>query len=319
MAGAMRQLRMNEGAIRSAAIVIPFVVLFVTLSIASPPFLTPTNLLNLLDQQSAILIIAAAGTLVLVAGGIDLSVGAVSGLAAVTAATVTLQAGPYVGILAGFGVGVAAGLTNGVVVNYLRINALIATLAMSFIVSGISSLIAGGNLIVLFDFPEFGALARTEFVGVKSSIWIMVVTVVIFAVILARTTIGRYMYAVGGNADASRLAGVPVRRVRLVTFILSGFAASLGGVLITSRTLSAQATSGQELAFTVLAGIVVGGTSIAGGEGAVWRTVVGVMFIALIGNGFNLLGLDPLYRQIALGLIILLPVGLDAAIRYGRR
>lgn len=311
--------RANDAAIRSAAIIVPFVALFVLLAIASPPFLTANNLLNLLDQQAAILIIAAAGTLVLVAGGIDLSVGAVAALAAVTAATATVAAGPFVGIAAGVGVGLAGGLANGIIVTVFRINPLIATLAMSFVLAGLSSLVTGGNLIVLFEYPEFGALSRTELIGVRSSTWIMALAVVVIAILLARSTAGRYIYAVGGNAEAARLAGVPVRAIRLATFVMSGAAAGLGGVLVASRTLSAQASSGQEVAFTVLAGIVVGGTSIAGGEGAVWRTVVGVLFIALIGNGFNLLGLDPLYRQIALGVIILLAVGVDAALRSGRR
>jgi ribose transport system permease protein len=317
LGGRLRQLTGSD--LRGLAIVVPFVALFVALAIASPPFLTTTNLLNLIDQQAHILIIAAAGTLVLVAGGIDLSVGAVAALAAVTAATVTLVAGPFVGIAAGIAVGFAAGLANGIIVTFFRINPLIATLAMSFLVAGLASLVTGGSLIVLFEFPDFGVLARSDLLGVRSSTWIMIIAVLVIGVVLARSTVGRYMYAVGGNAEAATLAGVPVRAIRLATFVISGGAAGLGGVLVASRTLSAQATSGQELAFTVLAGIVVGGTSIAGGEGAVWRTVVGVLFIALIGNGFNLLGLDPLYRQIALGLIILVAVGMDVALRYGRR
>jgi ribose transport system permease protein len=314
-----RVRRLAESDIRAAAILIPFVALFVILAIASPPFLTPVNLLNLVDQQAHVLIIAAAGTLVLVAGGIDLSVGAVAGLAGVAAAAVTLEAGAVVGISAGLAVGLIAGLANGIIVTYFRINSLIATLAMSFIVIGISSAITGGNLIVAFEFDDFGALARTPILGVRSSTWIMIIAVIALGVLLARAKPGRWIYAVGGNQEAARLAGLPARPVRLATFVISGGAAGLGGVIVASRTLSAQATSGQELAFTVLAGIVVGGTSIAGGEGAVWRTVVGVMFIALIGNGMNLIGIDPLYRQIALGLIILIAVGIDAALRSARR
>jgi ribose transport system permease protein len=314
-----RALQLGTDDLRSAAILVPFAILFAVLALASPPFLTTTNLLNLLDQQAHVLIIAAAGTLVLIAGGIDLSVGAVAALAAVTAATVTLTFGAGLGILAGLTVGLVAGFVNGVIVTVFRINALIATLAMSFLLSGLASLVTGGNLIVLFEQPEFGVVSRTDILGVRSSTWIMLVGVAALAIVLARSTVGRYIYAVGGNAEAAFLAGVPVRPVRLATFVVSGLAAGIGGVIVASRTLSAQATSGQELAFTVLAGIVVGGTSIAGGEGAVWRTVVGVLFIALIGNGFNLLGLDPLYRQIALGTIILLAVGVDAALRGRRR
>jgi ribose transport system permease protein len=298
--------------LRGAGILIPFAALFITLAIASSSFATKTNLLNILDQQSATLIIAAAGTLVLVAGGIDLSVGAIYALAGVTAAKLAQHGSPAPAIAAGVAIGLAVGVVNGVVATAFRINALIATLAMSFVISGIASLVTHGNLIVLFEHPEFGDLSRTMLVGVRSSTWIMVVAVIAIGIVLARTVAGRYMYAAGGSAEAARLAGVRVNAIRVLTFSLSGAAAGLAGVLDASRVLSAQSSSGEALAFTVLAGIVVGGTSILGGEGAVWRTVVGVLFIALVGNGFDLLGLDPLYEQITLGVIMLLAVGIDA-------
>jgi ribose transport system permease protein len=307
-----------QGRMRAAGIVIPFVLLFIVLTISSSSFATKPNLLNILDQQSAVLIIAAAGTLVLVAGGIDLSVGAVYALAGVTAAELVQHMPVVPAILIGILVGFAVGLVNGVVATYLRINALIATLAMSFVISGVASLITHGNLVVLFQHRNFGDLARTEFITVKTSIWIMVVAVIVLGLFLARTTIGRYIYAAGGNSEAARLAGVRVNRVRVVSFMLSGGAAGLAGVIDASRVLSAQSSSGENLTFTVLAGIVVGGTSILGGEGAVWRTVVGVLFIALIGNGYDLLGLDPLYEQITLGGIMLLAVGIDAWARQRR-
>lgn len=297
---------------RSVAILIPFLVLFIALSIGSRPFLTPVNLLNILDQQAATLIIAAAGTLVLISGGIDLSVGATYALAGVVAGEVTIASGPGLGVVAALAVGVGVGLVNGIVSTVLRINALIATLAMSFIVAGIASLVTGGNLVVLFDKLDFATIARTEFLGVRTSIWIALIVVVVVGLVLARTTTGRYLYAAGGNAEAARLAGIRVNGVRILAFTLSGTAAALGGIIDTSRVLSAQASAGTPLTFAVLAGIVVGGTSILGGEGAVWRTVVGVLFIALVGNGFNLLGVDALFQQIALGLILLLAVGIDA-------
>ena len=154
-----------------------------------------------------------------------------------------------------------------------------------------------------------------------SAVWIVVVFVIVLALLLSQTTFGRYVVASGGNAEAARLAGVRVNLVRIITFALSGLAAGLGGVIDTSRLLSAQASSwsASTLTFTVLAGIVVGGTSIAGGEGSVWRTTIGVLFIALIGNGFNLLNINTLYQQIVLGLILLLAVGLDVWARKRRR
>jgi ribose transport system permease protein len=298
--------------LRGAGILIPFAVLVLVLAVTSDSFATETNLLNILDQQTATLIIAAAGTLVLVAGGIDLSVGAIYALAGVTAAKLAQHGSPAPALAAGVAIGLAVGVVNGVVATFFRINALIATLAMSFVISGIASLITHGNLVVLFDHPEFGDIARTHLLGVRSSTWIMLVAVVVIGVVLGRTVAGRYMYAAGGSAEAARLAGVRVNAIRVLAFSISGAAAGLAGVLDASRVLSAQSGSGEALAFTVLAGIVVGGTSILGGEGAVWRTFVGVLFIALVGNGFDLLGLDPLYEQITLGVIMLLAVGIDA-------
>jgi ribose transport system permease protein len=308
------------GGLRRGGILVPFAVLFAVLSLASPSFLRIENLLNILDQQSAIIIVAAAGTLVLICGGIDLSVGAIYALAGVTAATVAAQDGPAgLAVGAGVVVGLAVGIANGIIVTRFRINALIATLAMSFVVSGFAALVTQGNLVVAFQRLDFQAFATTRFLGLTSAAWIMIGFALATAAVLALSTFGRYVYATGGNVEAARLAGVAVDRVRLTAFALSGLAAGLAGVVDTSRVLSAQANAGTFLAFTVLAGIVVGGTSIMGGEGAVWRTVVGCLFIALIGNGFNLLGLDPFYRQITLGGILLVAVGVDAWSRKAGR
>jgi ribose transport system permease protein len=310
--------RVTYSRLRGAGILIPFLILFTVLSLTSSSFATKTNLLNILDQQSATLIIAAAGTLVLVAGGIDLSVGATYSFAGVVSAHFALRTNPVLAILIGIGAGLLVGLVNGIVTTRFRINSLITTLAMSFIVAGCATLVTKGNLLVLFDKPGFGKFARSELLTIKTSIWLMIGAVLAIGWLLAATTAGRYMYAAGGNAEAARLAGVRVHGIRTLTFVLSGGAAGLAGVIDTSRVLSAQAGEGDTvLAFTVLAGIVVGGTSILGGDGAVWRTVVGVLFIALIGNGYILLGLDPLYEQITMGVILLAAVGLDALSRRG--
>lgn len=296
----------------------PFLILVMALSIASKPFLTITNLLNIFDQQSSILIIASAGTLVLVGGGIDFSVGATYGLAGVITGEVALHHNVLLAIMAGIAVGLLVGLVNGIVVSYFKINSLIATLAISFIVSGLASRVTSGNLVVLTSVPKLATVARTDLLGVRSSIWIMLVCSIILALVLSRSTTGRYLYAAGGNAEAARLAGVRIHGVRISAFVLSGVAAAIGGIIDVSRVLSAQASSGDQLAFTVLAGIVVGGTSIAGGEGAVWRSIIGVLFIALVGNGFDLLGINPLYEQMLLGLILLGGVGVDAWSRIRR-
>jgi ribose transport system permease protein len=314
--GSMRML----GSWRTAGIAIPFLILFVVLSITSGPFLHTTNLINILDQQASTLCIAAAGTLVLVAGGIDLSVGATYGLATVVAGEIAAHHSPVLAIVAAILVGLLVGLVNGLIVTVFKINALITTLAMSFVVGGIALRVSSGNLIVLSASSGFYRFANAQWLTVPSAVWMTLVFVVILGLLLSRTTFGRYMVASGGNAEAARLAGVRVNRIRVITFTLSGGAAGLGGVIDISRLLSAQAASGgTTLAFTVLAGIVVGGTSIAGGEGSVWRTGIGVLFIALIGNGFNLLAVNPLYQQIVLGIILLFAVGLDSWARQRRR
>ncbi len=297
---------------RRGGILIPFVALFIVLSATSAPFLTTGNLLNIVDQQASTLIPAAASTLVLVAGGIDLSIGAVYALAGVTAAHFALSTNPAVAIFLALLVGLAVGLLNGVVTTVFRVNALITTLATSYVVSGIAGLATGGNIVTDFTRPGFSAFALTSFLGVHTATWVTLFVVVVLAFLLARTTIGRYMYAAGGDAEAARIAGVRVNGVRILAFALSGVAAALGGAIDASRVLSAQSGSGATLAFTVLAGIVVGGTSILGGQGAIWRSVVGVLFIALVGNGFDLLGLNALYEQIVLGAFLVLAVGLDA-------
>ena len=297
---------------RNAGIILPFAILFVTLSITSGPFLRKTNLLNILDQQSAILIIAAAGALILVSGAIDLSVGATYALAGCVSAQYAIKHSVLSAVVVGLVLGLLVGIVNGIIVAIFKINSLIATLAMSFVIGGLGAKITKGNLIMLTEKPEYGKIAQSTWLGVSSSIWLMVGGVIVLGFLLTRTTTGRYMIASGGNAQAARLAGIRVSLIRIIAFGLSGMAAALAGIIDASRVLSASAQLGSTLAFTVLAGIVVGGTSIAGGQGSVWRTVFGVLFIALIGNGFDLLGIDPLYHQIALGLILLTAVGLDA-------
>lgn len=313
---------------RSVAIVVPFLAVFLALSIGSPAFLGAQNIGNVLDRQSGILIVAAASTLVLIAGGIDLSIGATYMFTAVICGTVIIKvggvAGAGLGIAAGVLAGLLVGIANGLIITYLKINPLIATLAMSFIILGTTKLVSQfgktGVGQIRVDFPEFRWLATTKPLGISLPTWIAFVILVILAIVLFRTTFGRYIYAAGGNAEAARLAGIRVNLVRISTFALTGLAAGIAGVLDLARTPSVPENDAiaTTLTFTVLAGIVVGGTSILGGEGAVWRTVLGILFIAMLYNGFTLLRVDPLFQGIALGTIILVAVGFDAWSKYRR-
>jgi ribose transport system permease protein len=314
--GAVRLL----GSWRLAGIAIPFVILFIVLSVWSGPFLTSINLINILDQQAATLAIAAAGTLVLVAGGIDLSVGATYGLSTVIVGELAAHHSPEFAIGVTLLVGLGVGLINGMIVAFAKMNPLISTLAMSFVISGAALRVSSGNLIILSQNSSFYKFANSHLWSIPSAVWIVFVFIVILALLLAKTTFGRHTVASGGNAEAARLAGVRVNRIRIITYALSGLAAALGGVIDTSRLLSAQATGGgTTLTFTVLAGIIVGGTSIAGGEGSVPRTTIGVLFIAVIANGFNLLNINDLYQSIVLGVILLLAVKIDVWARKRQR
>ena len=259
----------------------PFIALFLVLSLASAPFLTKANLLNIVDQQASTLIPAAAATLVLVAGGIDLSIGAVYGLAGLVAAQLALSTNPGLAILVGLLVGLGIGLVNGVLTTVLRIDDVDRHIGHCLRRERYFQLGHRRQHNYGFHPPGVLDLARTSFISVKTSTWVTLAVIVALGFLLARTTLGRYMYAAGGNADAARLPRRARLQVRIIAFALSGTAAALGGVIDASRVLSAESSGGSTLAFTVLAGVVVGGTSILGGVGAVWRSVIGVLFIAL--------------------------------------
>lgn len=249
--------------------------------------------------------------MLLISGGFDLSMGAVYALAGVIAAKYANDHGVAVGLIAGCLAGLAVGVINGIVVNVLRINAFVTTLATSIMIGGVSLAITGG-LVISVHAESFSALGRDKIFGVEDTVWIVLVTVVVAAVLLHRTTFGRQIYAIGGNPEAARLCGIRVRLVSTLAFALCGLVAGIAGVLAASRISSGQAeTGGYELIFDVFAAVVIGGTSIAGGVGAIWRTVVGLLLLAMIGNGFNLLAISDVYQRIAFGGLIILAVAID--------
>jgi ribose transport system permease protein len=299
--------------LRDYGIVFSFVALFVTLSLASDVFFTQENLLNILDQWSATAIIAVGGTLVFIGGGFDLSVGSIYAVSGVVASLTAPQIGAWGAILLGVGMGLGCGVVNGILTTVGRINAFIATLATSIIIAGIALVLTSGNLITVLSPVSFTILGRGDFASVKYSVWTLLAFTLVCGFFLSRTTFGRMIYASGGNAEAARLSGIRVGVVRACTFAVSGMAAGIAGVIVTSRVATGQADSGGlNIALDAVAGIVIGGTSIMGGAGAVWRTILGVLLLAMIGNGFNLLNVNSTYQRIFQGAIILFAVGVDA-------
>jgi ribose transport system permease protein len=315
-AGSLRTSSLARfAAFRDYGVLIALVVLFIVLAATANNFLTKDNLLNVLDQSTSIGIIATAGTLVIVAGGFDLSVGAIFAICGVLAAKMANGAfNPVMALALGALFGGVIGLGNGFAVARVRINPFITTLASSFIVRGAALAITSGNLIVVTK-ASFGDIGSSAVGGVSWRSIIFLIWAATMAFLLAQTTFGRYIYACGGNEEAARLSGIRVAAVRASTFVISGLAAGLAGILSASQVSTGQADAGVGLELTAVAAVVVGGTSIWGGEGAVWRTVVGVFLLALIQNGFNLLGIDQVYQQVVFGSIILLAAGVDARLR----
>jgi len=304
--------------LREYAVVILFVVLFVTLSISSQSFLSADNLLNILNQQAPLAIVAIAGTLVIISGGFDLSTGAIFAIANVLAAWLTVNTGSVVlGLCLAPVIGMILGAVNGALVTQLKIHSFLATLASSLAYRAIAVLITGGALISVEN-PSFATLGRNKFGGIFWAIYVLVIFGVATAFLLNRTTFGRYVFAIGGNQEAAELSGVSVNRVRIMVFAFSGLAAGLGSAIAVSRVASGQPLAGQGIELSAIAAIILGGTSIYGGMGAIWRSLSGVYLIALIGNGFNLMNVNPLFKDLVTGVIILSAVALSAAERRRR-
>lgn len=308
--------------VRDYGTVLCLVALAVALALSTGSFLTRGNLINVLDQSVMLGILACGATLCVICGVFDLSMGAVLACSAIAAVVGTEAAGVPVGFAVGIATGALLGLFNGVVVNLFRVHSFIATLANSIVFTGLATAYTGGRIV--YPRPEqlesFQALSwPTALAGVTGATLLFVAVLAVSWFLLAGTTFGRKLYAIGGNEEAARLSGISTDRVRVAAFMISGVCAALAGIVLATRGGSAQASMEPLAALMAIAATVVGGTSILGGEGAVWRALVGVLLLTLIGNGFNLLGWDTTYRQIVQGGLILVAVSLDQYLRRRRR
>jgi len=299
---------------RDYGIVYAFLALFIALSFASSSFLQFQNMSNILDQWAAIGLLACGETLCIIAGVFDLSVGAIVSVSGVVACKVANSTTPTLGLLAGVATGLGLGVINGIVIDRTRINSFIGTLATSIVYGGFAIVITGGLIQTVLN-PDFGIIGQDSLWGITYTGWTWIVFALITGFLLSRTIFGRYVYATGGNPEAARLSGIRVGMLRGSCFAISGLAAGLAGVLLASRTQSAAANLGTGMELTAISAAVVGGTSIMGGEGAIWRAVLGTLLLAIIGNGFNLLNIDTTYQQIVQGGLILLAVAADQLAR----
>jgi ribose transport system permease protein len=281
-------------------------------------FLSPSNLRNVTDQISVIAIIAAAMTMVIVLGGIDLSVGSLVALGAVCTAWLIRRFGGegatggsmLIACVAAIAACGAVGLFSGLMVTAFRTPPFIATLAMMQVAGGLAFIVAQGQSIYAIP-ASFTWLGRSELASIPVSVLLMIAIYLAAHFVMARSRFGRMIYAVGGNAEAARLSGIPISRVRTLVYGLSGAMAGVGGVITASQLKAGSPTFGGAYELYVIAAVVVGGTSLAGGEGQIFGTLIGALIIGVIRNGMNLMNVEPYTQKVMLGLVILGAVLLD--------
>jgi len=296
---------------RNYAVLILIVLLMIILSFASEAFLTPRNLLNILNQNAPLAIIASALTLVIIVGGFDLSTAAIFGVATVSAAWIAVNINPFLGLAVTPFIGIILGYINGVLITSLKVHSFLATIATSLVYRGIAILITGGFLISV-RMKEFTWLGRDKLFTVHYAVYILIAFALLTTFILNKTTIGRYIYAVGGNEDAAILSGIKANFTKIFAFTFCGLACGIAAAIQVSRISMGAPQAGLGMELQAIAAVILGGTSIYGGSGAVWRSVSGVMLLALITNGFNILNAEPFYKDLTTGVVIVAAVALTA-------
>ncbi len=302
--------------LRNYGVIIGFILLCVIISFASPAFLTMRNILNLLRQSAVVGMISAGMTLIIISGNFDISVGYICGCAGAITAIVLNKGCPFflmVPVILLFGA--LVGLVSGTAVAKFAIPSMIATLGMGQVVKGLLLLITGGYPISVKN-PIMTWIGKGSFLGIPVPIYLFVLAIVVVNFILQKTVLGRYIYSVGGNDETSRLSGIRVDSIKIITFIISSILAAISGIVLTARVGTATATSGEGYELDAIAAVVIGGTCVSGGEGNAWKTIIGVLFMSVISNSFNLLEVHVYFQYVLKGLIILIAVGFDS---YNRK
>jgi ribose transport system permease protein len=299
------------------AIVWVLIVLALVSNILYPGFFAIGNLRNILSQNSPVGLVAIGMTFVMIAGGFDLSVSAIFAAAGVAFASFAGHVPVGVAFAGALAIGCVGGAINGVIVTRLKVNPFVATLGSASAFSGLALLYSHSEPIVVSK-SSFNMLGTTNWLGVPASIVIFFAVLAIAWIVLSKTVFGRSVYAVGGNSEAARLAGMRVELIRFATYAITGFCAALGGAIIASRTGVGQADVGANVTLDSIAIVIIGGTSLLGGEGAMWRTLVGLLILATINNLFDSLALDTAAQSLVKGVIVVGAVALDSYTRRRR-
>ncbi|MDX5630274.1 MULTISPECIES: ABC transporter permease [unclassified Brenneria] len=301
--------------LRDAGTLIGLMIIIVTFSLLSPVFLTVPNLLNILQQSSINAIIALGMTLVIISGGIDLSVGPTAALSAVLGATLMVAGVPVpLAVMATLGVGALCGVFSGTLVAYAGLQPFIVTLGGLSLFRAMALIFTGGNPI--FGIPtEFRDFINSELLGIPAPIVIVIVIALILWVLMNKTPLGEYILAVGGNEEAARVAGVPVKKTKVTVFVISGLLASLASLILIGRLGAAEPTLGNLWELDAIAAAAIGGASLMGGKGSIIGTIVGAIILGSLRNGLTLLNIQAFYQLLATGLIIIIAMLIDRATR----
>ena len=294
---------------------IALLVMIVIVSFLSPNFFTAANLLNILRQTAVNAIMAVGMTLVILTAGIDLSVGSILALSgAVGASLIAMELPVALCVAAALATGTAVGAVSGIIIAKGRVQAFIATLVAMTLVRGLTLVYTDGRPIStgFTDTADAFAIIGTGYLlGIPVPVWIMAATFGLAWYLLNHTRLGRYIYALGGNEEATRLSGINTDRVKITVYAICGFLAALAGLIITSRLSSAQPTAGAGYELDAIAAVVLGGTSLMGGKGTIMGTLIGALIIGFLNNALNLLDVSSYYQMIAKAVVILLAVLVD--------
>ncbi|EPJ5576950.1 TPA: ABC transporter permease [Citrobacter freundii] len=301
--------------VRDAGTLIGLLIIIVTFSFLSPVFLTLPNLLNVLQQSSINALIALGMTLVIISGGIDLSVGPTAAMSAVFGASLMVAGVPVpLAILMTLGVGAMCGLFSGTLIAWAGLQPFIVTLGGLSLFRAIALIFTGGNPV--FGIPaSFRDIINSSLFGIPTPIIIVAIIAFVLWTVMNKTPLGEYILAIGGNEEAARVAGVPVRRTKITVYVISGVLASLASLILIGRLGAAEPTIGTLWELDAIAAAAIGGASLMGGKGSIFGTLIGVIILGALRNGLTLLNIQAFYQLLATGLIIIIAMLIDRATR----
>ena len=296
------------------------VLLCVVVAVTAPVFVRSQNIVNMVRQASLLLIMAAGMTTVVLTGGIDLSMGSVLTLSSVVGASVLKIEGLpiWAGIAVGLGVGLACGLVNGIMVAWIKLPPFIATYGMMWVAQGLAFIVLQGNIITGFS-KEFLFLGGGDLFGIPIPIVLMLAVLMVVQILLNETVWGAHVYAVGGNVEAARRAGISVPGTLLRAYALSGLLAALAGLIFVARLNAAEAGTGEPLLLQVVAMVCIGGVSLFGGEGSIFGSMLGALIVTVIGNAMNLWGVSTNWQPFVIGMLTIVAVLVDVSTRRWRK